>query len=340
MRIIIIGSTQIGSSDAALLMMKGFERQGCRTRFISLAEDEPLTGKLGHSLGCEKFRHNRLSRYLLKTIVRFKPDVVYLHGSNTCLHPRDIVRIKDRLGCSIVLWELNQRQLRQGGKQMEAMSLYDHVFALDSYMLPIFKILGAKNVHHLPACADGEEHFPIQLSPGLEKRYRAEISFIGTASPGRVELLSYVRHRDLKIYGKSWPVSGFSCAENISSEPVYGLKKTIIYSASRISFHLERFHMVSGVNFRVFEVAACAGVVFAKKTDDLLASFKPGKEVVLFENGPDLRDKADYYLSHPEILRDIGRAARQRVLREHTYEHRVKRVLEEIAGEPAVRKAK
>jgi spore maturation protein CgeB len=116
----------------------------------------------------------------------------------------------------------------------------------------------------------------------------------------------------------------------VSEEPVYGRKKTMIYSASRFSFHLRGPHMLNGENFRVYEVAACGGVPLARAAPDLLRSFEPGSEVLLFKTSDDLCSTVEHYLRQPELLSSIATAARNRVLSEHTYDHRAAVILDHL----------
>jgi spore maturation protein CgeB len=86
--------------------------------------------------------------------------------------------------------------------------------------------------------------------------------------------------------------------------------------------------MLHGENFRVFEVAACGGVPLARSTPDLLACFDRDTEVLLFESADDLRSTVKDYLERPELLSSVAEAARKRVLRDHTYDHRAAVILD------------
>jgi spore maturation protein CgeB len=55
--------------------------------------------------------------------------------------------------------------------------------------------------------------------------------------------------------------------------------------------------------------------------------FVPGKEIVTFDTIPELREKMAYYAARPEERAQIVAAGRERVLREHTYAHRIEQML-------------
>ena len=55
--------------------------------------------------------------------------------------------------------------------------------------------------------------------------------------------------------------------------------------------------------------------------------FDVGSEVVTFKSIEDLKCKARFYLDHEEERRRIAEKSRQRVLREHTFEQRLREML-------------
>lgn len=328
MRILMVGSTRVDSGDVVLLLMQSFDRQGWQVDLLSTSEDLPFWASVGDALNRKEIRVLAFSRYLFAKAVEWKPDIVYIHGSNTWVLPETIRELKRTLGCQMILWELNNSFYR--GHEAECLPLYDHVFVLDSYMIPVLRVAGAQNVHHLSACADPKEHFPMDLSPSDQLRYGADICFIGSAYAERTKLLSQLVDYNLRVYGAGWESVDPALAHCVWREPVLDSTKVKIFSASRMSINLHGSHMINGENFRVFEVAACRRVSFSAYKSDLVQLLEPGSEVILFEDVGDLRAKIDYYLAHPDELEAIGSAARQRVLAEHTYDHRAQTIMRHV----------
>jgi len=58
--------------------------------------------------------------------------------------------------------------------------------------------------------------------------------------------------------------------------------------------------------------------------------FTPDKELATFTSLAEAREKISYYLAHDQERRHIAQTARKRVLREHTYAHRLAAALEII----------
>jgi spore maturation protein CgeB len=328
--ILLITSTSVRTSDAAFLLAKAFERKGHRVTILSVDMGLPPLADVGYrSWGFEDPVYRTVyQRHARKTAAAARPDAVLLYGSNWSLEPETLRFLRYKLGAQTGLWEVNHLFLT--GSQARCLPLYDHVFCLDSYYVPVMRANGLRCVEHLCAAADPDEHRPLDLSADERTRYQADVSFIGTHHRDRAKMLGGLAEvaRTVKIYGHKWEEAGPPVANWVSDESVYGRKKTVIYNASRLSFHLRGTHMLNGENFRVYEVAACGGVPLARSAPDLLRSFEPGSEVVLFETAEDLRSTVGHYLQRPEVLSSIAAAARSRVLGEHTYDHRAAVILD------------
>jgi spore maturation protein CgeB len=79
---------------------------------------------------------------------------------------------------------------------------------------------------------------------------------------------------------------------------------------------------------RPFELASCAAAIVANPYEGIERWFEPGSELLV------VRDAADAVAVYRDLLDDpaqadeLGRRARERVLDEHTYRHRARRLLE------------
>jgi spore maturation protein CgeB len=327
-RILLLTNVGVRTSDAGLLLGRALARCSADVEVIPFDERLPLLAKLGLDGQAyeDGFYRWAYSRRVLARARRTGADLVLVYGSNWGLLPGAIEELQRR-GTRVALWEVNQRLWQ--GHQARCVPLYDHIFVLDSGLLPVLRAGGIRRVEHLCACADPEEHKPIARSPD-DDGYAADLCFVGTPHPDRVALLHALRGHDLRIYGAGWAGTDAALAGRVSDEPVYGHKKTKIYSRSLISLNIHGPHMINGENFRVFEVAACGGVSFSLAKPDLTRCLEPGREVVLFKGGNDLRALVDEYLAQPAVLATIAAAGRERVLSAHTYDHRARSILDAL----------
>ncbi len=329
MKILMIGATASGSGDAPLLLKKAFELQNCEVLFVSANEDRPFFTNIifGVTKQINKFILINFGRYIFRLVDMWRPDVVFIYGSNPWVSASVIKNIKNKRKCKVVLWEVNNFCFR--GYQAESIPYYDAVFTLDSYLLPLLHVNGVKNAYYLPACIDPEEHFPIILNEEDRARFSADISMMGSPYPTRVGIVQNLTGYNLRVYGSGWKKYP-QMVPFVFDAPILDLGKLKVFSASRISLNIHGPHMINGENYRVFEAAACAAACFSLYKPDLVKCFEPEKEVILFENIEDLHTKIDYYLAHPEKLQEVAVAAHRRVLAEHTYHQRVDMILKTI----------
>lgn len=113
------------------------------------------------------------------------------------------------------------------------------------------------------------------------------------------------------------------------------------YSAQRFTLNVTRADMIRtgwSPSVRLFEAAACGVPVISDRWDGIDAFFLPGSEILLADHAGHVRHHLDTV--DDETRARIGAAARERVLAEHTADHRAVE-LESLAREvlPARRSA-
>ncbi|PTN36372.1 glycosyltransferase [Desulfonatronum sp. SC1] len=99
------------------------------------------------------------------------------------------------------------------------------------------------------------------------------------------------------------------------------------YPCSEINFNCTSMQMKGAVNQRVFDVPACGQFLITDQRRQMDELFEPGREVVAYSDPEEIPDLIDFYLHHPLAREKIARAARERVLREHTYDLRMTSLL-------------
>lgn len=100
------------------------------------------------------------------------------------------------------------------------------------------------------------------------------------------------------------------------------------YPMSAVSLNCTSRQMKGAVNQRVFDVPACGGFVLTDRREQLEALFEPGREVAVYESPEDIAQLTGRYLRDESERRRITRAAQRRIRSEHTYAHRMTRLLE------------
>jgi len=100
------------------------------------------------------------------------------------------------------------------------------------------------------------------------------------------------------------------------------------YSVTRVSFDATSRQMKNGVNQRVFDVPACRGVVVTDWTLQLEDLMEPGREIIAYRDGDEIPELVDRAIRDREFRKRIVENGYSRVLNEHTYCHRVKKMID------------
>jgi spore maturation protein CgeB len=187
--------------------------------------------------------------------------------------------------------------------------------------------LGARLVAPLYGSADPEAHFPVEPI----QRFRGILSYLGTYTEDRQEsveslflqVASRLPEDRFMLAGAQYP-SSIPWRPNVNYIPhIPPPQHPTFFCSSRATINITRGAM-SAYGFcpsgRLFEAAACGAPLLSDRWDGLEIFFKPGEEVLLARNTEDVVGALS--LSDAE-LRKMARAARARVLAEHTPDRRV-----------------
>ena len=101
------------------------------------------------------------------------------------------------------------------------------------------------------------------------------------------------------------------------------------YPCSAINFNCTSKQMKGAVNQRIFDVPATGAFVLTDWRPQMEALFEP-HEIVCYQDKAEIPDLVRHYLAHPEERQAVARAGRDRVLRCHTWAHRLKDMLDEM----------
>ena len=191
--------------------------------------------------------------------------------------------------------------------------------------------LGGRRVAALYGSVDPEVHKPV----ASDAHYHTDLSYLGTYAADRQPALQQLfleparrsPKKQFLVGGALYP-HDFPWSDNVSFvSHVPPSQHPAFYSSSRLTLSITRAAMAemgycpSG---RLFEAAACETPVLSDAWDGLQEFFEPGREILVASSASEV----DEFLAlDPEELRSIGRAARERVLAEHTAEHRSQQLL-------------
>jgi spore maturation protein CgeB len=102
------------------------------------------------------------------------------------------------------------------------------------------------------------------------------------------------------------------------------------YQCVAVNLNLTSLQMKNGLNQRIFDVPA-AGAFLLTDDKEALWELFARDEVVTFRTVDEAQEKMAYYLKYPETRRRVATRARERVLSQHTYGHRVQVIGRQLA---------
>ncbi|MBU1248714.1 MAG: glycosyltransferase, partial [Proteobacteria bacterium] len=197
------------------------------------------------------------------------------------------------------------------------------------------KEIGQENALYLPLAAQPDFHKEVPVSSVDERKWGADLSFMGAGYPNRRLAFREFIHHDFKIFGTEWDGDHvLAPSVQMAGRRVSSEECVKIFNATKINLNLHSSvgtdELVTGgdfINPRTFEVAACGAFQLVDNRTLLAEAFREG-ELATFTSLDDLQAKIDHYLKHPDERKAIAAKGQKRVLAEHTYVHRMQALID------------
>jgi spore maturation protein CgeB len=220
---------------------------------------------------------------------------------------------------------------------------FDFVFTIDSAALEFYKNNGHLNTYQFPLATEPQVFMPKQV----EAKYRSDICLVGFPYPDRIQFIKFLLQNTpykIKVVGK-WanPLFRFQSNPKLMIHEGW-VEPSIVadfYNGAKIVLNTHRPFNLSqnqnklgiigkSINNRTFDIAACSSFQLIEFKEDLPNYFLEDKEIVTFRSNQELVQKIDFYLKFEEERQLIATNAKNRVLKEHTFEHRLEKMLDLI----------
>lgn len=282
----------------------------------------------------------RINHMLINKVKNFRPDILIVAGGFT-IYAETIKKLKNLTNVIAVNWIADYP--RNFDLQLKSCIYYDHFFVSGSDALGKYRATGRKNGHWLPFACDPEIHKPVNLSSEEKKKYGCDICFVGSNYPERIELLEALGAFDLGIWGIGWeklpknsPLRGKVRGGIVRPEEwvkIFSASKIVLNITPRRALikapyisemHENEFRMC---NIRLFEILGCGAFQLVDAKPDAITLFKNKKHLVFYNSKAQLIERAQFYLENPAERARIARNGRQAVMENHTYQHRVEKIL-------------
>ena len=318
----------LGNSQQMSIGEKTARELGNRISLI-----KPLTNKLLK-------RHLDLeNKEFLRIVEKEKPDLLFIIKGDSLL-PETLKKLKNKITLAAYIWDdpffSYSKQYNLGDDYRKSnfelgMFLYDYVFVYDTYYVDTLKKRGLLNVKYLPLAADPKRYREIVTTPEDTVKYGYDLCFVGCPYPNRVEILDSLKQYNLGVFGEGWEKYFLQKGKKLPSYykgKASGDKVLSIYLSSKIVLNIHDPEAREGLNTRTFDILACGASELVDYRKNLDVHFKMGKEMIAFKDKTELLSAVSYYLKNMGLLSKVAIEGRQRVLTEHTWDHRVRTVLD------------
>ncbi len=89
-------------------------------------------------------------------------------------------------------------------------------------------------------------------------------------------------------------------------------------------------HIRKSMSARMYTAVGCGAFYMCHYVEGIEEVLEPDKEIAIFQTEGEMIDKIHYYLNHDRIRTAISEAGKKRVLKEHTYEIRMRQMVKII----------
>ncbi len=342
LKILLVNPIYGGSLPIANYIAKNLEKFNVKLKVINSERFYDGYNFIKNNFSVKRFENismnsflNFISDLILNSIEEFQPDILFgVAQSPINLKVLDYCKQKSILK---IFWFMEDYKLFAYWKQFAP--YYDYYFTIqkDEFFEELKKIK-VKNFYYLPVAAEPTVHKPLELTKDEKRYYGSTLSFVGAGYYNRRIFFRNLIDYDFKIWGSDWD------GEVILKDKIQEEGKRIspeeyvkIFNASLININLHSSTYLPGVdpegdfvNPRTFEIAATNSIQIVDRRKYLPELFKENDEIVVFSNINEFKSIVNDIIKNKEKYKKIAENAYHRILKEHTYEQRLKKMFDYI----------
>jgi len=305
------------------------------------AEESPEDG-LGDRLTREviwRWVTPRWQKHLERLVERERPDAIVVF-TVPMAHLRGIpTALRERFGIPIVFYDGDvPMSLPEFGGMDTGFnwyhqadpSEYDLIVANSEGGLERLLQLGARRAEAVHWAADPDFFKPYDVEKELD------VLFYGYGDKFRREWMkAMIGEPSRRLPEVDFGLSGrdfrgdTGAARMIEDAPMSTIARVI--SSARINLCITRrahASVYASSSCRPFELAACGAAIVSNPYAGVDRWFEPGSELLVVSDDDEAVEAYRLLLDDPAQAEEMGRRARERVLEEHTYRHRARRLLD------------
>ena len=148
----------------------------------------------------------------------------------------------------------------------------------------------------------------------------------------RHRLLAAVAEKfNLKVYTPNDDI-GIPKAKNMGTLE-YEDESSLAFNGAKINLNISLRSIKTGIPLRCFDIIASGGFLLTNYQADFADCFSDGEDYIYYADEEDMLYKIDYFLSHESERKEIAANAYEKLKKYHTYEERIKDILEIVSGQ-------
>lgn len=270
-------------------------------------------------------------RKIAARIIDEKPDLVI--GTYRFIHPECIRMIKAALP-KVPIVHINPDAITTFEHQQVFASPYDAYFTKDPFIMDFMKNKMKLNAYYLPEALNPRVHKPvISDRVQLEKEIGIDVTMFGTMYPYRAKMASEVINSGINVALFGVPDRRFPREEitkNFRNEFITGERKAKVLFGSKIVFNNFHYAEVNSANVKFFEINGIGAFQLCDYKPVLEEYSAVDVEKFTYKTIDEAIEKIKYYLDKPEERFEISNIQREHFHKHHTYENRMKDILNKI----------
>jgi spore maturation protein CgeB len=263
--------------------------------------------------------HESFANSIYNLVESFKPDMVFSYVNNRHAIAEPFLKIRNHLNIPTINMYLDDIN------KFNLIKSLAHAFTLNltctKYALPWYEQCDAKALY-LPEGVNPNSYVCQNIE---DSQKDVDIAFVGSRYGNRSEAIQALKAEGfrVKVHGKKWEHGKILFEQMID---LYNRSKIVVGFSRSIS----QFGIKS-IKGRDFEATMCGAFYLCEHNPELCDCFEHNKEIVFWEDIPDLIKKAHYYLNNVEQRIKIAKASYDRSQAEHTCIRRIEHLFKYLA---------
>ena len=265
-----------------------------------------------------------LEKWIVRSAKTYRPDVVL---AITQVLQEEVLRDLKRLGVRlrVAWWGDAPGNIRGRGLLS---SEWDFIFLKDPDAVRKFRLVGL-NAHMLHQAMNPRWHRQVAAQAN------SSVAVVGNLYGYRQFLVMHLRRKGYSVglYGGRVPVWATPEIRQLhTGKYVVKEEKSRVFGEAVACLNSTSPVEGNSLNVRLFEIAAAGGLQIMEHKSILPECFEPGREVLVFNSLDELDGHVDRALRAPDEMKRIRDAAAVRAASEHTYEVRVRKMVNVLNG--------